>query len=142
MTEGRAVIAGGLGLVAVIVLGLVAGELGGVTIRSASRTHAVRALNVTTTALVPGVPVRLIIDEAAGVGEAVLVLRGASASARARVMSPPETPLGVWMARVPCELSAGETEVVRWLLLDADRGQVLAQSRPLKLLKPGPDCAW
>ncbi|MBI4022032.1 MAG: hypothetical protein HY372_01625 [Candidatus Andersenbacteria bacterium] len=142
MTERRAVLVGALGLAAVMVLGMVAGEIGGVAIRSASRTHAVRAMGVSTNALVPGVPVRLTVDGTPSRG-AVLLLRWPTATVSVQRVGAQEMQLGIITARVPCEMqSAGEWASVRLLLADVEKGTILAQSRQIRLLAPGPDCLF
>lgn len=139
MTERRFLLMGVAGFVLVVVLGLVAGEIGGVTIRSASRTHRVQQLDVSTSVLVPGLPVCLSVAHVSAAGT-VLVLRGGAATVSVPTWAD-HVCAGYLMARIPCvPLRAAAVHRVRLHLLDAERGAVLASSRPLTLLAPGPDC--
>lgn len=140
MTDGRLVLVGVAGFVAVVVLGLVAGEIGGVAIRSASRTHAVAQLGVATPVLVPGLPVCLAVPRVAAEGT-VLVMRGETGTVPVPTVTEGDMCAGFVVARVPCaEPPADGAQVVRLHLLGAQRGALLAQSRQLTLLAPGPDC--
>lgn len=140
MTYRLWLMVGGLAMVAV--LGLVAGELGSASIRSASRTHAVGSLAVSSAVLVPGVPVQLHLASSIAPPETVrLILRWPTGAVAAPAVSD-ERQADIFWAVVPCGGPVSRYQPVRLLLRDAASGVLLGQSRPLTILPPGPDCVF
>ena len=128
-------------LVAVVVVGVVAVQIGGVSIRSASRTHTLGTLTVANATLLPGVPVTVRIGEEVGIQTpTAILLRLPAASVTVRGISPQEMAARVFTVVLPCE-AAGEGETdARLVLVNTDSQAILAQTDQVELLPAGPDC--
>jgi len=124
-------------------LGVLAMRVGGVSIRSASQTYKMEKLEVTNSAILPGVPVTVRIAlESLQVVKAlpVLLLRLSTGTVVIDEITRNELIEGNARVVLPCSSGVGKNEPVRLVLVDGVSKTVLAQSISLTLLEPGPDC--
>lgn len=140
-----------VGVVAVavllVVVSLLAMQVGGVAIRSASLTYEIGTLELADTVLLPGVPVTVTVNNELlrGGRSSVLLLRLPTGSVTVGGVELGELEAGVFRVVVPCDsvVPAGATGVAaRLVLVDHTTQAVLAQSEQLQLLPPGPDCLF
>jgi hypothetical protein len=131
-------------LLVVVLISVVAVQIGGVSIRSTSRTHIIGSLTTATRTLVPGVPV---VVRAEGVepqpsAAMILLMRLPEANVAVRQIESQELQRGSFSINVPCDSSVAAEEPIptRLILIDRVSQAVLAQSNQLSLLPPGPDC--
>jgi hypothetical protein len=129
-------------LVAVVTLGVVATQIGGSSIRSASRTHTLGTLTAANNTLLPGVPATIRIGGEVGIQTpAVVQLRLTEVTRTIRGVSPQEMAARAFVIVVPCDMSTSEEgDSGRLVLVNSESGAVLAQSSQARLLPPGPDC--
>lgn len=126
-----------------VALGVLAMRIGGVSIRSASQTYKMGKLKVTNSVLLPGVPVTVEITlESLRVIKAspVLLLRLSSGTVVIDEITYSELSEGRARVVLPCSSGAGKNEQVRLVLIDGGSQNILAQSKSLTMLEPGPDC--
>lgn len=132
-------------LIVVAVLAVSVSRVGGVAIRSASRSHMIGSLETANKMLLPGVPVTVSVTAGSVSSEmvSVLLLRLPTASLVLREVSPRELLLGSFTVDLPCDsglvAQSGDAQA-RLVLVDNTSQAVLAQSDSLTLLPPGPDC--
>lgn len=141
------VVGGAAVVVLLVITGLLAAQVGGVAIRGASLTYEIDTLELTDTVLLPGVPVTVTVNDGLSRGgrSSVLLLRLPTGSMTVGDVGSGELEAGVFRVVVPCDsvVPAGAREVAaRLVLVDQATQAVLAQSRQLELLPPGPDCLF
>ncbi len=139
-------LAGGVSVAALLVLVWLALQVGGLSIRGASLTYEIGVLETSTTRLLPGVPVTVSLAEnvsAIRSQSSALMLRLPRVSLKVGNLSPEQLSSGSFSLMVPCDgevLAESQGENVRLVLVDNKTQAILAQSKQMKLLPPGPDC--
>jgi hypothetical protein len=117
-------------------------------IRTASLTYEIGRLDVRNGVLLPGTPIDISFEPSLlreQSGAALLLLRlvdGTLEVAQVEIASGGQGPVQV---KLPCDVGesvASKGAAARLVLIEEQSQAVLAQSQELKLLPPGPDCAW
>ncbi|PIT98527.1 MAG: hypothetical protein COT71_00305 [Candidatus Andersenbacteria bacterium CG10_big_fil_rev_8_21_14_0_10_54_11] len=126
-----------------IFLSVLASQVGGLHIRSASQTVPLGTLTSVQTTLVPGAPTAFQTRLPGTAVAAWVVLRFADATVPLRLVSEAEMQRGTVSLTVPCRgsfLEGAKPLRGRVVLSAAANGAVLAQSDVFTVLPAGPDC--
>jgi hypothetical protein len=142
MTKFQVLLLVVLALVSAVVLGVLTSQLGGVSIRSASRTHIIGSLHLTNDSLLPGVPMTVRVDDVAARAASILVVRLPANSVVVGPVDHQNLRRGSFTFVVPCTSGPpkGNAAPARLVLVDNANQAVIAQSDRLTLLPAGPDC--
>jgi len=130
----------------VIVLGLIASQVGGSRIRASHEIQIGRLL-LSSDQVLPGVPVHITYDlvDIEGVNDiAMIMVRTAEESVVVGEVSTTELGEGRFTAVVPCSsdlYEQAQKSKARFVLI-SDNSGVLAQSGTFEMLPPGPDCVY
>lgn len=133
-------------IVGLIVIALVASEIGGSRIR-ASHQVSIGQLSLTSDKILPGVPVNVTYDliNLIGIEDAsMLMVRTSEESVAIGEISSTELGTGRFTVQLPCSSEMYEQakkNKARFVLISANHG-VLAQSGSFSILPPGPDCLY
>lgn len=132
-----------LAVAVMIVLGVLAREMNGVSIRSASQTYKMGKLEVASQVILPGVPVIVEITlESLGAIKTlpILLLRLSTETIVVDEITYSELSEGRARVVLPCSSGAGKSQQARLVLVDGGTRNMLAQSGSLTVLEQGPDC--
>jgi hypothetical protein len=133
-------------MVGLIVVALVASQVGGARIR-ASHQISIGQLLLSSDKVLPGVPVNVRYDmiNVAGIEDASMIMvRTSEESVAIGEVSAAELGKGRFTVRVPCSSEIYEQarrNKARFVLVSGNYG-VLAQSGSFSILPPGPDCIY
>lgn len=135
-----------VGIVSLIVVALVASQIGGSRIR-ASHQISIGQLSLSSDKVLPGVPVTVTYDliSIRGIEDASMIMvRTSEESVAIGEVSSTDLGTGRFTVRVPCSSEIYEQakkNKARFVLVSNDQG-VLAQSGSFSILPPGPDCIY
>lgn len=130
-------------VVIMIVLGVLAMRVGGVSIRSASQTYKMGKLEVASKVLLPGVPatVEITLESLRAIKTSpILLLRLSTETVVVDEITRVELTEGRARVVLPCSSGVGKSQRARLVLVDGGSRNILAQSESLTILEPGPDC--
>lgn len=135
-----------LAIVGLVTLGLVSSPVGGISVRSASRTYEVGTLTSSQSTLLPGVATAFTVElSIIPRNSSLLVLRMPDMMYSLREVPADQLRYGVVSVLLPCSgelYENGTLSDVRAVLIEHGSNAVLAQSAPLQVLPPGPDCLY
>jgi hypothetical protein len=120
------------------VLAALAALVGGISIRAVGHEGQLSVIENVPEALVPGIPVVITVPSAQFVSDMQVTLRTSEAMVTVPAALVRVRGRGEVVFTLPCDASSGKATIV---LSDATTGQVIAYSREVRVLPPGPDCA-